>query len=276
MQLTMPTIDLPWRRRTPIERTQAELHKVQKQIGRQIEKMQLPKIELPRVKAQDVDAVAQETRKAVDTGIEQVAIAADEIGREAGKWGREAGKRGSELTRELSKELAKASDRNLKDLRTDLKGLSDDVRALRVTREKRGPDMMPGIALLAGLGAGLGAMYFFDPEHGRRRRALMRDQLTKWSRITSESLNGQMKDLRNRSVGMAHELRRGVESVSSSAEQRETEMAGTTPDAAGSLAGTDQAAGQEQPVSQTVGGSWGEDLSVPEGSEGQPDVGRAH
>lgn len=267
MQLTMPTFDLPWRRKTPLERTQGELHKMQKQIARQVDK-----IELPKIKSEEINTLVDDTKKAVGSGVDQLAVAAGQLGREAGKIGRKAGKRGGEL----SKELAKAGDENLKNLRSDLKGLSQEVRSLRVTREKRGPDIMPGIALLAGLGTGLAAMFFFDPEQGRRRRALLRDQATKWSRVAGETLNGQMQDLRNRSVGLAHEVRRGVEGVTGSGEdQPEQDLADATPDASMDLASTDQAA-TEPPVAQTAGGAWGEELSVPEGSEGQPELNRPH
>ena len=267
MQLTMPTFDLPWRRKTPLERTQGELQKLQKQIAHRVDK-----IELPKIKSEEINTMVDDTKKAVGSGMDQLAVAAGQLGREAGKLGRKAGKRGGEL----KEELTKAGDENLKNLRADLKGLSQDVRSLRVTREKRGPDIMPGIALLAGLGTGLAAMFFFDPEQGRRRRALLRDQVTKWSRVAGESLSGQMQDLRNRSIGVAHELRRGVESATGSGDgQTEQDLAGATPDASMDLASTDQAA-TEQPVAQPAGSAWGEELSVPEGSEGQPELNRPH
>jgi uncharacterized membrane protein len=41
-------------------------------------------------------------------------------------------------------------------------------------------------AMLTGLGLGLGLMYFFDPERGRRRRALVRDQTAHAARLTRD------------------------------------------------------------------------------------------
>src|SRR3954451_7254287 len=61
----------------------------------------------------------------------------------------------------------------------------------------------------AGIGAGL--MYFFDPERGRRRRALLEDQIT---RMTNEIINGvdsTLRDVRNRMQGMAAEFSSAVE-----------------------------------------------------------------
>jgi hypothetical protein len=271
MQLTMPTIELPWRRKTPLERTQAELQKVQKDLEKQVDKIDLPKLELPQVKSEDINAVVEDTRRAVGSGVDQVAVVAGQLGREAGKLGRKAGQRG----RLLGGELVKAGDENLKNLAADLKGLSSEVRSLRVTRERRGPDIMPGIALLAGLGSGLAAMYFFDPEQGRRRRALLRDQLNKWTRVASESVSGQVQDLRNRSAGLAHEVRKSVESSGDADELALDDVTEATPDSAQELASTDQAA-EAQPATPAVSAGWPEDLTVPEGGEAQPDLGRTH
>ncbi|CAN5778879.1 hypothetical protein BH24CHL6_BH24CHL6_09790 [soil metagenome] len=275
MQLTMPNIELPWRRKTQLERTQAELQRVQKDLEKQVDKIDLPRIELP--KAEDISAVVDDTRRAVGSGVEQVAVVVGQLGREAGKLGRKAGRKG----RSLGGELVKAGDENLKHLGADLKDLGSEVRSLRVTSEKRGPDIMPGIALLAGLGSGLAAMYFFDPEQGRRRRALLRDQLTKWTRVAGESVGGKVQDLRNRSAGLAHEVRRGIESDGDSAELALDDLADSTPDSAQELASTDQELAStdqaaEDPLAPAASGAWAEDLTVPEGGEAQPDLGRPH
>ncbi|HUG48026.1 MAG TPA: hypothetical protein VMP67_06400 [Candidatus Limnocylindria bacterium] len=246
----MPNIDLPWRRKTPLERTQAEISKVQHEVAKQIDKVELPKVELPQLTSADISAAVDETKRAVSSGVEQVAAAAGQLGRKAGQVGRHAGRRGRELTGELAK-------------------VGDDVRSMRITREKRGPNMMPGIALLAGLGSGLAAMYFFDPEQGNRRRALLRDQLDKWTRVTRESVSGQMEDLRNRSAGLAHEVRKSV-AGSDTGSEGSAEM----PDASAELAATDQAADHAEPVTEPVGGSsWPQDVSLE--TEGQPE-GRPH
>lgn len=49
------------------------------------------------------------------------------------------------------------------------------------------------------------AMYYFDPEQGRRRRALVRDQLVHLRTKARKEVVGQAKDLRNRAQGMAAE-----------------------------------------------------------------------
>jgi osmotically-inducible protein OsmY len=63
-------------------------------------------------------------------------------------------------------------------------------------------------ALLTGLGMGVGLMYFLDPARGRRRRALVRDQMTHAARISSEAAGAAGRDLAHRTSGTAARLRR--------------------------------------------------------------------
>ncbi len=267
MELRMPRFDLPWMRKTPLERSQAELHKVQLELQKMQQDMQkmqkemqkraadvetprieLPKMELPKLKAQDITTAVDDTRKTVGQTVgqvaEQVAPVASQLGREAGKLGKKAGKRG----RQIGRELAISGEQGIRTLAPELRALADDVRSVRITRQKRGSDMMPGIALLAGLGTGMAVMYFFDPEQGRRRRSLLGDQITKWSRVTSRTVSGKLEDLRNRSMGMAYEARSqmaGGEQDATTTSAGTSGVAQETPNAAGELAATDRAAETE-------------------------------
>jgi hypothetical protein len=56
-------------------------------------------------------------------------------------------------------------------------------------------------AFLTGAIVGGGAMYFFDPQIGKRRRALLEDQLRRTSRETVEGLDAAWCDLSNRVQG---------------------------------------------------------------------------
>ena len=47
---------------------------------------------------------------------------------------------------------------------------------------------------LVTLGLGALAMYLFDPQHGRRRRALVRDQMTHARRLLRERAQGNAPD----------------------------------------------------------------------------------
>ena len=63
------------------------------------------------------------------------------------------------------------------------------------------------LAILGGLGAGAAAMYFMDPERGRRRRALIRDKAVGLSNDVRQGASGKAKDLSNRAKGLMHEAK---------------------------------------------------------------------
>lgn len=67
------------------------------------------------------------------------------------------------------------------------------------------------LRVLTAFGLGALAMYFFDPVSGRRRRALLRDQLVHARRRVGDYAEGTAKDLRNRAYGLAAEARGMVE-----------------------------------------------------------------
>lgn len=63
------------------------------------------------------------------------------------------------------------------------------------------------ISLLKGLGVGAGLMYLFDPQLGRRRRALIGDQFTHLYHEACDLLDEGSRDLKNRALGLASEAR---------------------------------------------------------------------
>jgi hypothetical protein len=62
-----------------------------------------------------------------------------------------------------------------------------------------------GLMLLAGVGIGAILMYIFDPDQGRRRRALLRDQMVGLSNDASDAIGKKARDLRNRAQGVIAE-----------------------------------------------------------------------
>ena len=62
--------------------------------------------------------------------------------------------------------------------------------------------MKDTVIFLAGAAFGAGMMYALDPDAGRRRRALTRDQLTRARVKTRETASATARDLLNRSYGM--------------------------------------------------------------------------
>ncbi len=59
--------------------------------------------------------------------------------------------------------------------------------------------------LLGGIAIGATLMYIFDPQNGRRRRALLSDQLTSKVNRLSDDAAARARDLRNRAQGVIAE-----------------------------------------------------------------------
>ena len=64
-----------------------------------------------------------------------------------------------------------------------------------------------GLGLLGGIGLGAALMYFLDPERGRRRRGLVRDQIVHLFSKTDDAVGATARDLANRTRGLAAETR---------------------------------------------------------------------
>jgi hypothetical protein len=69
-------------------------------------------------------------------------------------------------------------------------------------------------ALLTGLGVGLGLMYLLDPDRGRRRRALVRDTVTRASRVGQRAVAATSRNVAYRATGAAARIRRRLRSDS--------------------------------------------------------------
>jgi hypothetical protein len=115
---------------------------------------------------------------------------------------------------------------------------AEDVRDRLQGRQQ--PDRgVSTAALLAGVGIGAAAMYLLDPEEGRRRRALLRDQLVKARRVTSEAMEGRSRDMANRARGAAAETRSAAKRATSApARQPTSTPAQTTTAGQGSTTAT--------------------------------------
>ena len=59
------------------------------------------------------------------------------------------------------------------------------------------------MTLLAGAGLGAGLMYLLDPQMGRRRRALARDQMAHLAHEAKDAAGVVAKDMKNRARGLA-------------------------------------------------------------------------
>jgi hypothetical protein len=81
---------------------------------------------------------------------------------------------------------------------------ADELARAFEPRERAGVPVLQGLTLV-GLGAGL--MYFLDPERGRRRRALVRDQYTHALHEIEHEVGVTQRDLVNRARGLWAEAR---------------------------------------------------------------------
>lgn len=63
------------------------------------------------------------------------------------------------------------------------------------------------LSTLTALAAGAAAMYYLDPVQGRRRRALLRDRAVRTGHVLEDYSAKEVKDLRNRSLGLVAGLR---------------------------------------------------------------------
>jgi uncharacterized membrane protein len=60
--------------------------------------------------------------------------------------------------------------------------------------------------LLVTMGLGAGLMYFLDPQHGERRRTLVRDRANRFVNNLDESIDMAVEDARNRARGVLSEM----------------------------------------------------------------------
>ena len=63
------------------------------------------------------------------------------------------------------------------------------------------------VGLLGGIGIGVALMYVFDPERGKRRRALIRDKAIGLKNDISGMAEKRAVDMKNRAKGMLHEAK---------------------------------------------------------------------
>jgi osmotically-inducible protein OsmY len=65
--------------------------------------------------------------------------------------------------------------------------------------------MKTRLALCAGFGLGISAMYIFDADNGRRRRALLRDRFVHVAKVASRTISGLTQGVTNRTRGLISE-----------------------------------------------------------------------
>jgi hypothetical protein len=67
--------------------------------------------------------------------------------------------------------------------------------------------MNKAVALIGGAGLGAALMYIFDPDRGKRRRALIRHKVEAAGNKLSDTADKMQRDLRNRAYGVVAETK---------------------------------------------------------------------
>ena len=66
------------------------------------------------------------------------------------------------------------------------------------------------LGLISGTLLGGGLMYLADPDRGRRRRAMVRDQMVNGARLAGDAVDKGIRDMRNRARGLVFEARDAI------------------------------------------------------------------
>jgi hypothetical protein len=150
-----------------------------------------------------------------DAGTHAEGVAHD-VARDAQKQTNVAVNRIADLAATLGPAIATLGRQKMRQVGEQAHTLGSELRQVRLTTEPKRNDTLTTVALISGIGAGVGAgvalMYLLDPDRGRARRAVLRDKVGKWLRSGRETAEGKAKDLRNRTVGVMAEARKTVTS----------------------------------------------------------------
>src|SRR5512141_3002943 len=65
--------------------------------------------------------------------------------------------------------------------------------------------MNKGLRLMSAAGAGAALMYLFDPDRGKRRRALARNEMTHAAKVAGDMTGKIRRDVRNHVLGVLAE-----------------------------------------------------------------------
>ena len=146
-------------------------------------------------------------------------------------------------------DLAKVVAPAAKALTERIAGVTKSLRAAGQSIEDRrkprrqAPIAETGVALVAGIGSGVALMFFLDPAKGRRRRALLRAKLGRWSRTAAETIRDTQHDLMATRQSVAAKIRETAENVRPERAVDPQADVLDGPDASANLEAVDAAAG---------------------------------
>ena len=182
-----------------------KLDDVRQAVGREVDHLAQVAAQMGR------DATAQAEGVAHDAGKQTGAVMNRLVGTAAA-----LGPTIAILGRQRMRGLGQQAQTLSHDLGQQAQTLGHELRQVRITTEPRrsGQTMLPGIALLGGLGIGVGTgialMYLLDPERGKRRRRMLFGRLAKWTRAGREAAAEKASAFADRTVGVMSDLRESV------------------------------------------------------------------
>ena len=138
--------------------------------------------------SKEVDHLAQvAAQMGRDAGTHAEDVAHD-VARDAQKQTTAAVSRIADIAATLGPTIAAVGRQKMKQATEQAQTLGQELRQVRITTEPKRNEALPGIAVIGGLGIGLGigmaAMYLFDPERGALRRKNLMERL---ARLTSDA-----------------------------------------------------------------------------------------
>ncbi len=165
-----------------------------------------------------------EVRRLLSHETDRVAPVAEQLIRETGKLQTRVLRDACPQITTAAIRLTTRGRKTARDLGHDVKSLAGEMRRVRLTTEPRrsGPNLLPGLALVGGIGAGIGLMYLLDPKSGARRRAALRDRIMQLMRIGRQRATGTASEFRNRTVGVMDQARQAVRGAGTGIEASES------------------------------------------------------
>jgi hypothetical protein len=168
-----------------------------------------------------------DVRHALGREVDHLAQVAAQMGRDAGAQAdvvaHDAGKQTGVVMNRLAgtaaalgPTIAILGRARMRGLGQQAQTLGHELRQVRITTEPRRREsaMLPGIALLGGLGIGVGTgiamMYLLDPERGKQRRQKLFGRLAKLTRAGRDAATQKAGAFANRTVGVMSDLRQSV------------------------------------------------------------------
>jgi hypothetical protein len=174
-------------------------------LGREVDHLAMVAAQMGRDATTQADVVAHDASKQTSAVVNRLVQTAAALGPMIAVLGRQKMRGVGKQAQTLSHDLGQQAQT-----------LGHELRQVRITTEPRqgGQGLIPGVALLGGLGIGIGTgialMYLLDPERGKDRRQMLMGRLAKWTRAGRNAAAEKASAFADRTVGVMSDLRNSV------------------------------------------------------------------